>query len=112
MLIALVLLLFAGFQFNDQDAELWVVIYAIASLFFVLAFLGIYHRLVTLGALILSGTMALFRINSVWQFIRNKDGMSLADGMSYAHPYIEESREFGGILIIFLCLLWLFRANS
>ncbi|MBS1666660.1 MAG: transmembrane 220 family protein [Bacteroidetes bacterium] len=94
---------FAYVNLNDVDAFLWVSIYVVASVFCGLAVFGKYYPI---GYLI---AMAFYLVYAVKLFFA-KDGVrdwivkyrtpSIVETMQATKPYIEQTREFFGLLII------------
>ncbi|MEM6764987.1 MAG: transmembrane 220 family protein [Bacteroidota bacterium] len=108
VVLAILFALFAYFQLNDPDPYLWVGLYVALALLAGLAATGRFYLPIIIGGMVLCGVGALLTIPSLLEFMTNDDGMTLKEGMSYEYPYIEESREFGGLLIGFLTLLFFF----
>lgn len=109
IILSALFLLFAYFQLNDPDPWMWVILYIFVAAVMGFAAFDKYNRYVILAGIGITALGCLATIKSVWEFLTNDDGMGLAEGMSYEHPYIEESREFGGMLIALLALLFIWR---
>src|SRR6185437_7899285 len=90
---------FAYVNLNDPDAWLWVSIYMVASVCCGLAIFEKYFPIVYLVAI------AFYLIYAIRLFFV-KDGVvkyhnpSLVESMQATKPYIEQTREFFGLLII------------
>jgi Transmembrane family 220, helix len=103
VIFLLAFLVFAYLNLNDPDALLWVTIYLVAAICCGLAIFKKYYPGVYLGA------MAFYLIYAVRLFFA-KDGVrdwvvkyrkpSLVESMQATKPYIENTREFFGLLII------------
>jgi Transmembrane family 220, helix len=95
--------LFAGLQYNDPDPLLWIPIYLFAAFLCWKAYKGIYHkRLMWLG-LGLYGLYAVYLLldkNGVLSWANEHAAESLVTSMKAEKPWIEETREFGGLLIL------------
>ncbi|MCU0449192.1 MAG: transmembrane 220 family protein [Bernardetiaceae bacterium] len=107
--LALLFTLFAGFQYNDPDPWLWIVIYGYVAVVGFLAAAGKYWMFsITLGlGAYLAGLVYL--APSVYEWLTHHRNVSLLYGMAPDRPYIEQSRECGGLLIAFLGMLYFYR---
>lgn len=106
LILAVLFLLFASFQFNDPDPYLWVILYVSVAGVLGFAAFGRQQRYLTLAGIAVTLVGCLLNIKSVFQFFFNDDGIGLAQGMSDEYLYIEESREFGGMFIALLALAY------
>lgn len=110
--LAALFFLFAYFQLNDPDPILWVAIYGMTAILFLLSGLGKSYPgidLIMLGACL----HGLIRTApGLWDYITNQDGYTIMQGMSYDKPYIEETREFGGLLIAAIALYFLYKQST
>jgi hypothetical protein len=99
-------LAFAGFAYvnlNDKDSWLWVPIYMVASICCGLAAFEKYYPIVYLVAIVfyLIYAIRLFFIkDGVKDWIVKYRSPSLVESMQATKPYIEQAREFFGLLII------------
>ena len=100
LLLALMFLGFAYLQFNDPDPVLWLLIYLGMAAMSVLAMFGIYYRKVlwVLAAGFIIYCIILWPGVAEWLRQENKSVL-FDDVMKMEYPYIEESREFLGLLI-------------
>jgi len=103
LLFTFLFVLFAGLQYNDPDPLLWIPIYLFAAFLCWKAYKGIYHkRLMWLG-LGLYGLYAVYLLldkNGVLSWASEHAAESLVTSMKAEKPWIEETREFGGLLIL------------
>lgn len=107
--IAAIFLWCAIVQYNDPDPWLWIAVYAGASAMAGLAAFNRYYlpALVILAAACLVWMALLFA--GVVDFLAQGDMGLLFTGMSPDRPYVELTREFGGLACIFLtCLIYLY----
>lgn len=103
---------FAALQVNDPDPVLWILIYGIMSVVSVMAIFDYYNRklLIGLGVLYIIYMVILFPGVSEW-LQQDDKSMLFDEGMKMQYLYVEESREFLGLLICLLVLaLYLFRS--
>lgn len=109
---AVMFIAFAALQVNDPDPVLWILIYGIMSVVSVMAIFDYYNRklLIGLGVLYIIYMVILFPGVSEW-LQQDDKSMLFDEGMKMQYLYVEESREFLGLLICLLVLaLYLFRS--
>lgn len=97
-----VFLLFAYWQFNDPDPEIWVTVYIVAAIFSALAYRGIYPLVpIVIVILICFAGAVYFYPDSVSEWVNyeleNKD-------LTMKTQQSEEARETFGLLIMGLVL--------
>jgi hypothetical protein len=99
-------LAFAGFAYvnlNDKDSWLWVPIYMVASICCGLAAFEKYYPIVYLVAIafyLIYAIRLFFIKDGVKDWIVKYRTPSLVESMQATKPYIEQAREFFGLLII------------
>lgn len=104
-ILALLFVLFAYFQFNDPDPWTWVVLYLIVA-FIAFRSAGGHYSMALIWATIGACIMGFFyTFPGVWDYMTNQEGYTIMQGMSNDQPYIEETREFGGLLIALIAVL-------
>jgi hypothetical protein len=110
--LAALFLLFAGLQYNDPDPYIWIPIYLFVAMVCAYSAFGNYSKWVTLAGLALLGIYTLTYIPAFVDWI--KMGMpNLVETMKAEKKYIELTREFGGLVICDIVLLWqYFRAKK
>lgn len=94
---------FAYVNFNDPDAWLWVAIYLFASVLCGLAAFHKYYPILYLVAIVfylLYAVRLFFVKDGVKDWILKYRHPSLVESMQATKPYIEQAREFFGLLII------------
>ncbi len=107
LILSVLFALFAFFQWNDPDSLPWILLYLSVSGLFLLAFLGRRLTWAAWGlALVLLVGMLVYA-QGAWEFLTNKDGIGLSEGMQNDYLYIEQAREFGGLAIALLAVLGL-----
>lgn len=109
---ALMFLAFAALQVNDPDPILWILIYGIMAVVSVMAIFDFYNSKLLIGLAVLFLVYMVILFPGVAEWFRQDDKSVLFDDvMKMEHPYIEESREFLGLLICQLVLAtYIFRA--
>lgn len=94
---------FAYVNLNDPDAWLWVTIYLVASICCGLAVFQKYFPAVYLIAItfyLIYAVRLFFAKDGVKDWIIRYHTPSLVESMQATKPYIEQAREFFGLLII------------
>jgi hypothetical protein len=100
ILLALLFASFAAVQFNDPDPLIWIFIYGAVAILCALASFGIYVRGVMIVLLLAYAGYSCLFIDGTMTWLSQEDKSILFDDLSkMQHPYIEEAREFLGLLI-------------
>ena len=97
----------AGLQFNDPDPWLWIPIYLYGAVLCWFAFRGRYYTramLVGIGAYLVYAVYLVFTKNGVIDWATEHHAESLVQTMKAEKPWIEDTREFGGLLILIVVL--------
>ena len=105
-ILALLFTYFAVVQINDPDPVLWVLVYSFAVMICVQAILGrskIYFLIVGAVTFI---ALAATRIPGFIGWLRSDQYGELFGEMIYDKPYIEETREFIGLLIALAAIVY------
>ena len=104
----IVFVLFAIVQYNDPDPYLWIPIYLFPSLLCFLQFIQKpIHKIVYWLGFILFGVYAIYKMfdtNGIIDWVQFHKASNIASTMKAEKPWIEESREFFGLLIIIIVL--------
>jgi hypothetical protein len=112
-LFAILFMIFAFLQVNDPDPALWIVIYGTMALVCVLGIFEVYVKklLLLLGIGFIAYCVILFP--GVLEWLAQEDPSALfSETMKMEHPYIEESREFLGLVICLMVIVfYLVRAS-
>ena len=108
----LVFILFAALQYNDPDPYLWMPIYLYTAVFCALAARNkFYPKAYWLGIAIYAvyATYKFFCKDGVLDWIRLHNEQNIAETMKAETPWVEETREFFGLVILIAVLLinWL-----
>ena len=105
---SVIFILFAVVQYNDPDAYLWVPIYLYPAL---LCFLKSIQKPISAIAywagFLVFGAYAIYKMfdtNGIIDWIQFHNASNIASTMKAEKPWIEESREFFGLVIILLVL--------
>ena len=100
--------LFAALQYNDPDPYVWIPIYMYAAVLCWLAFRGKYFPGAYLIGIVVYAIYAGYKFfddNGVWDWITKHRAENIAGSMKATQPWIEESREFFGLIILIVVLL-------
>jgi hypothetical protein len=107
-LFCIIFILFAALQYNDPDPYVWMPVYLYTAVLCWLAFRNKYFP----GAYILGiavytiyAVYKFFDENGVWDWMTKHQAANIADTMKAEQPWIEETREFFGLVILIAVLL-------
>jgi len=108
LIFAIIFIAFAALQYNDPDPILWASIYLYTVILCIMAYRNkFYPSLNILGiAMYLVYAMYLFfDKNGVINWATVHHGENIASTMKAEQPWIEETREFGGLVMLIVVLL-------
>lgn len=113
-ILAIMFLGFAFLQLNDPDPALWIIIYGVMAVFCIAAMFEVYSRKAILALMIIYAIYSLFYIKGLKEWLQQEDLSVLFDDLAkMEYPYIEESREFLGLLICIIVLaFYLYRSGK
>lgn len=100
--------LFAALQYNDPDPYKWIIIYLyVAVLCWLASRYKFYPRLYITGIVVFMGyaVYKIFDQNGLIDWITQHHAENIAETMKAEKPWIEESREFFGLIILIMVLL-------
>jgi len=98
-IFGITLLGFAGLQFNDPDPIIWIGFYALCALIPSLLLFNVFNRPLFLLAIVWCGVELFISAPGAYQYYLHMAEEPLMQGMNPQKPYIEECREFLGVLI-------------
>ena len=96
---------FALLQYNDPDPYIWIPIYGVAALLSFMNAKGNFDKFSHWGVLtacLIYGVSLVIKENGVLSWMNEHNSESLVESMKATKPWIENAREFGGLLIICL----------
>ncbi|TRZ82375.1 MAG: hypothetical protein D4R91_04365 [Sediminibacterium sp.] len=103
-----VFILFAVVQYNDPDPYLWIPIYLYPAL---LCYLKVVQKPISTMAywagFLVFGAYAIYKMfdtNGIIDWIKFHNASNIASTMKAEQPWVEESREFFGLVIILIVL--------
>lgn len=118
-ILVLIFILSAILQYNDPDPYIWIAIYLYAAVICGLAIRKIYSRasyIIGLSVYLAYAIFLFFDNNGVLSWITVHDSENIVQSMKATKPWIEETREFGGLMICVFAFLmnmfWLGNRNA
>lgn len=106
-MLAIVFALFALAQYNDSDGWRWIIAYLFVAVTSFFAFRGDYNKgILAVAMIIMLGWMALL-LPGFMDWI-NQGMPSITSEMKADAPHVEATREFLGLLLAFITLLFHF----
>ncbi|MBC7849652.1 MAG: transmembrane 220 family protein [Chitinophagaceae bacterium] len=105
LVFSIIFLLFAALQYNDPDPYIWIPIYSYAAVLCFLAFRGKYYPRAFFGgivAFLIYAVFLFFTNNGVLDWAQKHEAESLVQTMKAEKPWVEDTREFGGLLILII----------
>jgi hypothetical protein len=119
ILFVILFLVSAALQYNDPDPYLWMPIYVYGAFLCYLSIQKRYIRTLFLAGIIFYSVYALylfFNMDGVMDWIRKHGSENIAQSMKATKPWIEQTREFFGLVILIVALsvnmAWLRGKNS
>jgi hypothetical protein len=104
-LLAVMFLVFAFVQVNDPDPIVWILIYGVMAVFAIMAIFEFYPRKFLIGLLIVFVLYSTVYWRGMLEWFQQDDKSLLFDDVAkMQHPYIEEAREFLGLMICVVVL--------
>jgi Ca2+/Na+ antiporter len=98
----------AGLQYNDPDPYLWIPIYLYGTILCWLAFRNKFYPNAYLAGIIFYLAYAVylfFTKDGVWDWMTKHNAEDIAATMKAEKPWIEDTREFFGLVILIVVLL-------
>jgi hypothetical protein len=113
LIFCVLFVLFAALQYNDPDPYIWMPIYLYSATLCYLAAKQKFYPKAYLVGFIVYGAYAVYLFfdkTGVLDWVQEHQSESMVQTMKATKPWIEESREFFGlvILIVVLAINWLY----
>lgn len=106
-ILAAMFLVFAFVQVNDPDPVIWILIYGTMAVLSIMAIFEYYQRKFLIGLLVLFIAYSFVYIPGIVEWLRHDNKADLFDDVAkMEHLYIEESREFLGLVICIAVLVF------
>jgi hypothetical protein len=104
----IIFLISAGLQYNDPDPYIWAPLYLYAAYLCWMVVKGKYLPKAYLAGMLVYLVYAVYLFfdkDGVISWAKDHDAENLVETMKASKPWIEETREFGGLMIMFVALL-------
>ena len=102
-----IFIVFAGLQYNDPDPYVWMPIYLYAALLCWLSIKEKFYPKAYWVGFVVYGSYALYKMfdeNGLIDWIRKHNAENIAGTMKAESPWVEETREFFGLVIVITVL--------
>ena len=109
IIVGTLFLIFAFVQINDPDPLIWILMYTVIGGICILSAFGYYQKWLTITVLMLAIIWMITLFPGFWQWIRYEPFSDLVGKMDPGSKYIEESREFLGLLLGVLGLSYIIK---
>jgi hypothetical protein len=107
LFFCILFILFAALQYNDPDPYIWIPVYGYAAVLCWLAFRGRYFpKAYLLGIVAYLGyaVFLFFEKDGVYDWLTVHKASNIAGSMKAESPWVEDTREFFGLLILIVVL--------
>ena len=108
LIFCFIFIVFGALQYNDPDPYLWIPIYLFAAFLCWKASKGVFHPMTTLIGIAFFTGYAIYKIfdpNGLIDWVNIHHAENIAETMKAEKPWVEESREFFGLVIIISVLV-------
>jgi hypothetical protein len=108
LILSVLFILFAALQYNDPDPYVWIPIYLYGAIFCWLAFRNQYFPRAYLVGILIYAVYAIYLFvakDGVWDWMTVHHAANIAGSMKAEQPWIEETREFFGLVILIIVLV-------
>lgn len=108
LLFCILFIISAALQYNDPDPYLWIPIYLFGAFICFSAMKKDFYPIITLAGIFMFisyGIYLFFDKNGVLTWLNLHQAENIAGSMKASAPWIEETREFFGLLILIAVLL-------
>ena len=105
--LATLFLLFAGVQYNDPDPWLWIFIYGLVSILYFISLVRKPPKRILLFLIIAGAAFSIIYIPGVYTWLSEGQLSEIVASMKVDKPYVEQSREFFGLWLGIIALLFL-----
>ncbi|MBT1711920.1 hypothetical protein KK062_27000 [Fulvivirgaceae bacterium PWU5] len=105
--LAVMFLIFAFLQVNDPDPVLWILVYGVMAVFCVMAMFSFYPRKALWVVLVAMLAYSIIYVPGVREWWDQPEHSALFDNVAkMEHLYIEEAREFLGLMICVIVVVF------
>lgn len=103
-----IFIIFAALQYNDPDPYIWIPIYLYAAVLCALAVKNKFYPVAYWIGIVVYGLYAVYEFfgkDGVLDWMQKHHAENIANTMKAETPWIEETREFFGLIILIVVLL-------
>jgi hypothetical protein len=113
-LLSIMFLLFAFLQVDDPDPVIWILIYGVMAVFCVMAIFEYYPQKFLMATAAIYTLYSLVYVPGVIDWYQSGNWAGLFDDVAkMEYPYIEEAREFLGLVIcITVLVIYIIRSRK
>jgi general stress protein CsbA len=107
LFFCVVFILFAALQYNDPDPYIWIPIYGYAAVLCWFAFKKKYYPkayIAGISVYLIYAIYLVFTKNGVLDWANEHHAENIVQTMKAEKPWIEDTREFGGLMILIVVL--------
>jgi hypothetical protein len=101
-------IVFAALQYNDPDPYIWMPIYLYAAVLCWLSIRNNFSAAAYRTGFVIYGGYALYKVfdaNGVADWLSKHHAQNIAGSMKADTPWVEETREFFGLIIVIIVLV-------
>lgn len=101
-------ILFAALQYNDPDPYVWMPIYLYTSVLCWLAFRNRFYPSAYIAGIVVYSVYAIYKVfdaNGLIDWLTQHHAENIAETMKAEKSWVEETREFFGLVILIVVLL-------
>lgn len=103
IIFLILFIIFAGLQYNDPDPYIWIPLYLLGAYICYTAIQKKFPKTLYIAGFLIYGIYALYLFfdkAGVISWATEHDAENLVQSMKATKPWIEETREFGGLTIL------------
>lgn len=108
IIFIVIFIIFAALQYNDPDPYIWMPIYLYGACLCYLAIKKKYNPVLYIIGFVAYGGYALYLFfdkTGVLDWAEEHNSENIVQTMKATKPWIEETREFGGLLILIIVMI-------
>jgi hypothetical protein len=110
--LSLIFVLFAVVQYNDPDPLIWITYYLAVAVITGAAAMGKDLRWLVIATSVVSVAGLVYYFPGVYDWAINHNAENIAQSMKADKMYIEETREFFGLVISLTAIILVFRKRK
>jgi len=99
LFVIVILAYMVAVQFNDPDPLFWILFYGACTLVPIISFLKLNNKTLFYACLVFGAVALFISFEGALEYINHYKDESLIQSMSADKPYLEETREFFGVII-------------